>query len=222
MILDRESKKVIMLNPKTGTMTLANTFAKYSTGLRVEHEHTRLTTFKNIVLEDYKDYTVYCFYRNPVDRFISGFNYSKTGKIPSFTNYIALLYRDKKVPLFTKLHEPIDEFTEAIQDLHISEFLAPKDSRVYDCAMNMDCSFVLEKQVSFCDHPNVVLLDFENYEDNVRWLLSEFGLDPTVDIPKLNASSTGARYSVTEEEIEKIKLVYKEDYLFFKSANILF
>ena len=103
MILDKKAKKALMLNPKTGTMTTARVFSKHSE-LRVVHEHTRLRALKEIAGEDYSQYKVYSFYRNPIDRFISGFNYSKSGRIPSFTNYLALLYRNKTVPLFTNLY----------------------------------------------------------------------------------------------------------------------
>lgn len=222
MILDIGSKKAIMLNPKTGTMTISKIFAKYS-NLRVVHEHTKLSTLQDKVLEDYANYKVYSFYRNPIDRFISGFNYSKSGRIASVTNYMALLYRDKKVPLFTNLHtKTIDELRESIQDLTISEFLSPKDHRIQDCMMQMDSSFLFEKQVSFCNHPNITLLDFDNYEDNVRLLLNEFGLDSTIEIPHLNIVDKDEHSLLTSVDIDKIKQVYKDDYEFFKSVNITF
>lgn len=222
MILDVDSKKAIMLNPKTGTMTLADIFAKHSK-LKVIHDHTRLSVLKEKALDDYCNYKVYSFYRNPIDRFISGFNYSKSGRVPSFTNYIALLYRDKKIPVFTNLYNRnIQELTDSIQDLTISEFLNPKDDRVYECVMQMDSSFLLEKQVSFCDHPNITLLDFDNYESNIRFLLDEFGLDPTVDIPHLNFIGEQERTPLTQIDIDKIKQVYKNDYEFFESVNITF
>lgn len=222
MILDVDSKRAIMLNPKTGTMTLADIFAKYS-NLKVIHDHTRLSVLKEKAPDDYCEYKVYSFYRNPIDRFISGFNYSKSGRVPSFTNYIALLYRDKKVPMFTNLYNRnIQELTDCIQDLTISEFLNPKDDRIYECVMQMDSSFLLEKQVSFCDHPNITLLDFDNYESNIRFLLDEFGLDPTIDIPHLNSIGEQEQSLLTPTDIDKIKRIYKNDYEFFKSVNITF
>lgn len=221
MILDREFKRALMLNPKTGTMSLATLLSKHST-LRVAHEHSRLTYLEAVVGEEYPNYKVYCFYRNPIDRFISGFNYSKSGKIASFTNYLALLYRNKTVPLFSNLHnKPIPELQNAIQDLTLSEFLNPKDSRVYECVARMDSSFLLEKQVAFCKHPNVVLLDFDNYEENVRFVLKEFGLDPSVDIPHLNTINK-EEHNLSPADIERIKQIYKEDYDFFESVNIKF
>ena len=217
------SKKAIMLNPKTGTMTLAKIFAQHS-DLRVVHEHNVLSVLSRKVLEDYPNYKVYSFYRDPVDRFISAFNYySKTDLIPGFTNYMALLYRDKKVPLFTNLYsKSIDELKESVQDLTISEFINPKDPRIYDCVMRMDCSFLLEKQVSFCNHPNITLLDFNNYEENVRLLLNEFELDSNIDIPHLNIVDKDEHSLLTSADIDKIKQIYKDDYEFFKSVNITF
>lgn len=222
MILDIDLKKAIMLNPKTGTMTLADIFAKHSK-LKVVHDHTRLSVLKEKTLDDYSNYKVYSFYRNPINRFISGFNYSKSGRVPSFTNYIALLYRDKKVPMFTNLHnKSIEELKDSIQDLTISEFLNPKDSRVYECVMQMDSSFLLEKQISFCDHPNITLLNFDDYENSIRFLLGEFGLDPTIDIPHLNSIGEQEQSLLTSTDVDKIKQIYKNDYEFFKSVNITF
>lgn len=211
-----------MLNPKTGTMTLANILSKNS-NLKVAHEHSRLSFLKAVVGDDeYFNYKVYSFYRNPVDRFISGFNYSKSGKIPSFTNYLALLYRNKTVPLFSNLHnKPIPELQDAIQDLTIEEFLHPEDSRIYECVARMDSSFLLEKQVAFCNHPNVTLLDFDNYEENVRFVLKEFDLDYTVEIPHLNTINA-EKPELSVEDINRIKQIYKEDYDFFESVNIKF
>lgn len=222
MILDKKAKRVVMLNPKTGTSSLVEMFHKYE-HLRVSHEHTRLMEFKDMVKEEYLDYKVYSFYRNPVERFISGFNYSKIGgNVPNFTNYIAILYRNKQFPIFTKLHEPIEEFTKSIEDLSLSEFLNPEDPRVYECIADLHSSFILEKQYRFCDHPNVTLLDFGNYETNVRWLLEEFELDSSIDIPKVNSNDIELTTCPSIEDIEKIKHIYKSDYDFFKSVNILF
>lgn len=211
-----------MLNPKTGTLTLATLFSKNS-DLKVAHEHNRLTFLKAVVgEEEYYNYKVYCFYRNPVDRFISGFNYSKTGRIASFTNYLALLYRNKTVPLFSNLHtKPIPELQDSIQDLTLSEFLNPKDTRIYECVAKMDSSFLLEKQIAFCNHPNVTLLDFDNYEENVRFVLKEFGLDDTIEIPHLNTID-GEEHYLSATDIDRIKQIYKEDYDFFESVNIKF
>lgn len=221
MILDRQSKRALMLNPKTGTTTIATILSKIS-DLNVVHEHTRLISLRNMVKEEYSNYKVYCFYRNPVDRFISGFEYSKSGRIASFTNYLALLYRNKSVPLFSNLsRKALPELQEAIQDLTISEFLNPKDGRFIDCVLKMDSSFVLEKQVAFCNHPNVTLLDFDNYEENVRFILKEFDLDHTVEIPHLNTTDK-VDHNLSLADINKIKQIYKEDYDFFDSVNIKF
>lgn len=210
-----------MLNPKTGTMTLATILSKNS-DLKVAHEHIRLRHLKALVGEEYSNYKVYSFYRNPIDRFISGFNYSKSGRIPSFTNYLALLYRNKTVPIFSNLYsKAIPELQEAIQDLTISEFLNPKDSRIYECVTEMDSSFLLEKQVSFCKHPNVTLLDFDNYEENVRFILKEFDLDYNIEIPHLNTINK-VEHDLSLADINKIKQIYKEDYDFFDSVNIKF
>jgi len=87
--------------------------------------------------------------------------------------------------------------------------------------MKMDSSFLLEKQVSFCGHPNITLLNFDDYENSIRFVLEEFGLDPTVEIPHLNKVDK-ENYTLNPTDVDKIKSLYKEDYDFFESMNITF
>jgi hypothetical protein len=69
---------------------------------------------------------------------------------------------------------------------------------------------------------DLTLLDFANFENQLKFLLSQFGV--TVDsVPSLNASiSLENDQQLTTEEINLIKTAYQADYDFFASKGITF
>ena len=68
MIMDESRKSCVFLNPKTGTNTLSEIFK--DAGFDHTHEHPNYEK-----LENYQGYTLHCFCRDPVDRFLSCLNY---------------------------------------------------------------------------------------------------------------------------------------------------
>ena len=69
---------------------------------------------------------------------------------------------------------------------------------------------------------DLTLLDFANFENQLKFLLSQFGV--TVDsVPSLNASiNLENDQQLTLEETNIIKTAYQADYDFFASKGITF
>lgn len=73
------------------------------------------------------------------------------------------------------------------------------------------------------DTVNIQLLDFANFESELRKVLAKIGIPLTTPIPKTNVSENQRRVSdLSAEEIAFIKNIYKKDYEFFDSKGITF
>ena len=69
----------------------------------------------------------------------------------------------------------------------------------------------------------VKLMDFRNFESEVRTLFSKLDIPADTPIPKLNSGAKKLKPSdLTPEEIKFIKDLYKDDYEFFASKGITF
>ena len=69
----------------------------------------------------------------------------------------------------------------------------------------------------------VTLLNFDDFESNIKMLLEAFGQDINTPIPRHNDTNSADYLSdLTEEQITKIKQIYAVDYEFFESRNITF
>jgi hypothetical protein len=80
-------------------------------------------------------------------------------------------------------------------------------------------------QVRWLKHPtvDVQLLNFHDFENEMRRLFRRINIPVNTPIPKLNESPNRKKPSdLTAEEIAFIKDLYKEDYEFFASKGITF
>jgi hypothetical protein len=79
-------------------------------------------------------------------------------------------------------------------------------------------------QTAWLKHPvvNVKLLDFRNFNAELRRVLGRVGINPQT-IPVLNTSSnTRKPVDMSAEEVDVVKDFFKEDYEFFYSRGITF
>jgi hypothetical protein len=75
MILDTNKKIIIFLNPKTGTTTLCHLYKDFELLIN-DHNHCTFNTFRKVysdIPNDLSEYTFFCFYRDPIERFLSSF-----------------------------------------------------------------------------------------------------------------------------------------------------
>jgi hypothetical protein len=182
MLLCKDRKICVFENPKTGSITMRKLFGKYLLNEKVSHE-----TYKDLgkIVPDAESYEIFCFYRNPLDRYVSAVTFLE-----------AWLPKQNMIPYAAQVKEELAALIPNIQNI------------------------VFVEQVYWLDFPNVTLLDYNNYENEIRKLGMIFDLDIR-EIPKLNVSSPDKR-ELTEKDILELKEVYREDYAFFASRGISF
>jgi len=227
---------------------IADTHQYISDDPRTTDEITK-SVVEFIGAEEIKTYQYYCFYRDPVDRAIAAFNHTKRNpfyknsqpkhvyvSVKNFLNKvfeletgITLTDPEKNICLYERSLEHRDFF----DGLSIKTFI-----EYYDQAKRNPVEFGLEvdvlvpnlsvfdKQELWFNVPNLTILNFHDFENELKWLLQEFGSDPEdfPDIPKVNTSpsllnptvyksllqKTAEQYSL--DEIDFIKKYYKTDY----------
>jgi len=144
---------------------------------------------------------VYSFYRCPIKRFLSLYAYAHSAK------YIP----DKS---YTKMGIP--EFIDFLS-LYIKYYYKYNDLggdfRVIDLGKPQTGFFTKD----------TVLLDLRNPSQSLDILVSNLNLPRKASLPIVNSTDSDSYISLlTDKDIERIKVLYKEDYAFFESRNIEF
>jgi hypothetical protein len=78
--------------------------------------------------------------------------------------------------------------------------------------------------VRWLDHPNIELLDYNQFNEHVHNFLKLYNKDECV-MPHMRARNLEygkKREDLTPEELLAIQTYYKEDYIFFEKHNITF
>lgn len=76
-------------------------------------------------------------------------------------------------------------------------------------------NLVMDPQTNWFCHPNMVALNFHDFTNEARRLITLFGGDPTVEIPVLNASSSFLPEMVIPPNLENFIISrYADDYIF--------
>jgi len=214
--VSKEKKIAVLLTPKTGTFTLCSLFHKR--GLDVcGHNHENYNRFEAICKSDIsygpaEDYTVYAFYRDPLDRALSMLRYIKRWRTHNL--FHAIYGNDVKISsLEENKYEDLSPELKALNDaVPLIEVFRK---------MHFHRDFIYRKQVHWIGHPRVHLLDYSNYEKEVRMLSKLFEIDIT-DVPVLNASIRRNELdTLTPEERQEIVQYYALDYEFLESKGII-
>ena len=246
MIHDANKKLLVLLPPKTGSHTLRILF-KSIYGLDIPkhfYSHIRYDDIANILTDiNLDEYTIYGFYREPVARFMSTFKYFQ--HIANECIKLTIRARDEPEVL---VREPeggrkynqhfyakklTAELNLAYKTLYNDESCFPVRDAYVDITIDVTLNGIQKETLSsildlFCPQTlyltdKVTLLDFEDFDNNVKMLLEVFGLDSNILIPRENATNSAEYLSdLTEEQITKIKQIYAVDYAFFESRNITF
>jgi hypothetical protein len=185
MLVHETKKIIVVLNPKTGTTTLYDIFEKYRIGDR--HCH-----YKNI--PNSKDYKIFGFHRDPVDRFISAHS------------YLIEIY---------KVLEPTEStewYKKYINDITITELIETLVSDPGGSILDL-----FQAQTNWLNS-NVELLNYHDFENECKKLMHIFDIDSNHVIPVRNNS--GNKIVPTDIEKKLIQSLYKKDYDFFTNSGI--
>ena len=205
MILNIKQKIIILMIPKTGTTSIRvmfDSFHENGTVISEQYGHTRYDHIARIGnIKDLESYKIYGFYREPIARFVSTFK------------YLQKELKDTRYPARNKMIlEAFPSDTIKVKDV-LAAIIARKEAPILD---------IFDPQIDFL-RDDVILLDFEKYEDNVRMLLDQFGLDSSIPIIKQNVTNSSEYIKdLSQEDLETIREYYKEDYAFFERHGIVF
>lgn len=234
MIHDANKKLLLLLPPRAGSHTLRSLFTSFY-GLDIPkhfYSHIRYNDIANILTDiNLDEYTIYGFYREPVARFISTFKYfqlqvnecikfSSQDEPEGGDNYKAFLIAKEYTAEIKRAYKTLyndEDITRDPSSITIDDTLNAIEKPTLSAILDL----FLPQTLYLTD--KVTLLDFEDFDNNVKMLLEVFGLDSNILIPRENFSNSADYLSdLTEEQITKIKQIYKDDYEFFESRNITF
>ena len=213
MLVSHSKKIAVHLNPKTASQSLYEAFL--GCGLDVCIFSCGHETF------DEEGYTVYSFYRNPVDRFVSALNHVRKVQ-RHYEIYIFEKVNNVNISREDAENAYTKSWAEFPYKVSVSDWInflneARINSEIYNQTL---VSF--RDQVEWLDRENLTLLNFHDIDNEVQKLAIAFDVVPN-PLPLMNKSVDGLKVSdLTEEEINKIKEYHKKDVEFFNSKNISF
>lgn len=226
MIFSKSQKTLVLNVPKTGTITCANFLASYRKELSpffvgleaLKHtSYSELSHFINnppvngsgvpveLGLDLNSVEKVYLFWRDPVQRFISGANFIRSKNVRN------LLFR-RKPEWFAQFNPAFVMSKE--QEAEISEFaktITPE--QVFNEPILMDGTIFKPQSYWHRDVPKdkLVVLDFAQFESGMRTIAADFGVPVDVPIPKLNESQK-LTTALSPELEAAVQAYYAEDY----------
>jgi hypothetical protein len=216
MLLHKEKRIALLYNPKTGSASLHNLLKNLDADLN-SHTHEKSISEPN-------DYTFYCFYRDPVERYVSAFNHvlaSTRGEIHKRRDPSAVVkyllghfygeeFSCASVATYEDLTETQKNKIDSITPIQFLDTLGQNRSTIF------------QSQKEWFQNPNTVFLDFRNFDNEARKICRLFDLEPS-KIPRENLGiKLHKRTDLSEADVLKIKEFYREDYDFFNSKGITF
>jgi hypothetical protein len=230
MIINEATKTLFMEIPKTGSTTIREAF-RVKFGASSYHPmwtHARLDNLPRVFSRVYPDlaleeFTQYAFYRNPVERTVSGWRYSvgqweksrtQSGEAP-FSLYL------RAAALFHLLWgTPFDEEAKpSLDGVTLDQMLDALESKV-----SFPTHDLFTPQSKYFDS-NTVLLSFANYAEEYPRIaqLLDLPLELPAHLSRLNPSDSADYIStVTPAQVNRIKAYYADDYAAFAARGITF
>ena len=185
MIFHKESKQAFVFPPKCGTQTTKNFLdvCKWK-NLGMTHVPTR----KHIILyPNLKNYRIYAWFRDPVLRLESGILYIK--QIGFYTPILDKFLMDQginKTRETVTYEELIDVFPEMVKNFDV----------------------IFHPQADWYDEPNVIPLDFNNMEAELRRITGNYDSKFMI----LNKSYDFGRMPISDKVRNFVREYYAADY----------
>jgi len=231
------------MNPKTGSTSLKYIFYMFEEIQIRDQSHCTLANFIKLynLTEDFSDYKFYCFYRDPVDRFLSAYSgilewYSEHTEVAcaqegNMNRFLTLMFSDRsymdidfgKAFPIEKTGRPTrgpplpNEIKNKITSISVLDFIAKMNQFTTEADQ-----YITSKQVLWLDHPNIELLDYARFNEHVHNFLKLYDKDtvPILHKRQRNLEYGKRREDLTSEELLAIQTYYKEDYEFLERHNI--
>lgn len=190
MLFHREKKLCMFLPPKTGTTT-AQAFLKNSGWHYLMPQHV----YPEVLLERHSNlvkYKYYAFLRNPLKRFVSCMMFTKQ--------------REGGFEILTKIIEE-QQLGCTVEDMTYDQFV---DN--FSLIKEKTPSVVYEAQSRWMTLPGTEILDFDNYEAEIRRISGDY-VSPVI---VQNKTTDFGKSVVTQKVIDFVRQHYAADYALAK------
>lgn len=216
-MINRKDKKLILLPPKTGTVSFESLFkndfcgySSYSRSNPVSHIHMYLDeAIKYYEIEDIGNWKIYQTARNPMDRIVSAFLHQKR----------ILRGLGKRVD-----NMQFESFVENVKKYH---HLLPKEEKVFSKAVLSRDEIIPKKhktsrgvrfyipQTTWAN-PNKYNVKYIKLGENNSKLYADMGLPSDLELPQLNKSKLNKsryKYIHTNKTKDIVRSLYKNDFV---------
>jgi len=197
MIVSHDNKYIFYLVPKTGSTTIRNLLRPLGTNVAVHIHDTPSPAYLAL--------TGYAFWRDPVERFVSTYNFLRT-------------YRTVLFKLFPEdfsgvvMPEPLDEESFNALPQHLREKINRQPVDLLE-RINRTNILGFKPQSAWFDHPNMNVLNYHDFESEARRLIGIFGGDTAIDIPVENEKPNFITDLVVTDDLRRgIEDLYRLDY----------
>ena len=240
MIISNDKKLIVLLNPKTGTQALKSALDGLGPFDVIDGQHETLGMLETkpelkaiSLVAPLRDYQVFAFYRDPVERFISAANHMRRGLPGVIRNlfYDRLkdvhLYAGTMITSAEQYQAIAQEYRDKLESisyldiLDVYQFLK-KNFRLTTSDHKRMLAFFPQTTWLQSDQAQIQLCDFRNYSNEVNRIAAALGSGP-VDSPTVNQSvKLPGDQDLNPDTRAKIMAEYQQDYDFFASKNITF
>jgi hypothetical protein len=169
------------------------------------------------------DFNIYCFYREPVERFVSAWRFSvsqwETSRTVPTANYS--VYEKSAAIIFLMRGLPFDKGAKpSLDDVTLDEYIKLKE-----LGLPFPTHDLVNPQTYYFTE-ETTLLNFANYEQEYLKLIPLLDLPPVLEgesVPKANTTNATAYMSqITPAQLGRIKALCAEDYAAFSARGITF
>ena len=201
MIISSDRKIVVLGPTKTGTRTVKNVLSPYGTFLEEHADYARVLYNCLQKLPDFDETKVekYCvFWRDPVERFMSGVNHYRS---PAYIKFLIRFtpawfqgvdlsaYSDGSDPVPGA--EPMPEIPQDVLDACIAAAAQIQPEQIFANKKLFENNQVLCKQAFWykgIPKDRLVVLRFADFETDLKALAISFGAPADIQIPRMNES----------------------------------
>ncbi|CAB4124094.1 hypothetical protein UFOVP49_4 [uncultured Caudovirales phage] len=218
MIISNDYKFLFIANPKTGSRTAADILTPYGV-LVGEHSTSNIAickariinpNFNNSQLEK-----IYVFWRDPVERFISTVNFLRSNAVGFLIKHRPEWFPGIDLSMYDKCPLPIGvrptriNVDELSPEIFAAAALITPEQIFSDPQLVQWCG-LLRRQSNWITKSETVL-DFANFDVNMRIVMDSFGVPIDAVIPTRNVSQKIT--TVLSPELEAaVRAYYAEDY----------
>lgn len=178
---------------------------------------------QNIISENIEEYTNYVVIREPIDRFESLCRH-----VRSYPNVIGYLFEDKfnavskeetdKFKKYNKDDAKLKTLSSKFLDFYNSISLQEIGERIVEAPFNTipRLDFVRIPQIYYYEDPRVIPLDYAKLQEEITALCERHNTLRRYILPKVNVGTKLIYDSLSQDLINKVRLIYAEDVEFYE------